>query len=125
MTTQTFKGKTALILGGTSGIGKATAELLLLRGANVHIASKSERSVGPALQALRGLGTVTGHQVDLTNQPDVMSLIEKFSKKADPVDSLVNAAGIFGPRPFLDYKPEEYDAYLDLNRGFFFITQAV
>lgn len=41
------------------------------------------------------------------------------------VDYLVNASGIFGPKPFLDHTPEDYDSYLDLNRGFYFITQAV
>ncbi|MEM8909375.1 MAG: SDR family oxidoreductase, partial [Bacteroidota bacterium] len=38
---------------------------------------------------------------------------------------LVNASGVFGPKPFLEHEPADYDRYLDLNRGFFFLTQAV
>ena len=44
--------------------------------------------------------------------------------KLSNVDFLVNASGIFGPKPFLDHTVEDYDSYLDLNRGFFFLTQA-
>jgi len=50
----------------------------------------------------------------------LINQINEFSN----VDYLVNASGIFGPKPFLDHTAEDYDSYLDLNRGFFFITQA-
>ena len=43
----------------------------------------------------------------------------------DGLDYLVNASGIFGPKPFLEHTMADYDSYIDLNRGFFFITQAV
>jgi len=42
----------------------------------------------------------------------------------DQLDYLVNASGIFGPKAFLDHTVEDYNSYQDLNRGFFFITQA-
>ena len=54
----------------------------------------------------------------ITNSTDI-------NKTTFKVDYLVNASGIFGPKPFLDHSLEDYDSYLDLNRGFFFITQAV
>ena len=41
------------------------------------------------------------------------------------IDRLVNAAGTFAPKPFLDHSGGDYDAYMDLNRGTFFVTQAV
>ena len=55
------------------------------------------------------------HQADMTNVPDV----ERFTK---PIGKLINASGIIGIRPILEYIPSHYDVYLDLNRGFFFIT---
>ena len=42
----------------------------------------------------------------------------------DKLDYQVNASGIFGPKPFLEHTVSDYDSYLDLNRGFYFITQA-
>ena len=57
------------------------------------------------------------------NRDDVAALIQKIGQ-FDTLDYLVNASGIFGPKPFLDHTLEDYDSYLDLNRGFFFISQA-
>jgi len=108
--------KTALIIGGTSGIGKATAEELLANGNHVHI-------VGRSIDKLEDHPNLTKHRVDITNQTDVESLIQEISSWAD-LDYLVNASGIFGPKPFLDHTLQDYNSYLDLNRGFFFITQA-
>ena len=52
MNTNNFQGKTALIIGGSSGMGKATAQLLADNGANVIIASKSQKSIDAALKEL-------------------------------------------------------------------------
>lgn len=108
--------KTALIIGGTSGIGKATAESLLKQGHEVHIVGRSTEKVAdqPGL---------TKHKVDITNQNEVNEFISKINGWSS-LDYLVNASGIFGPKPFLDHTLEDYNSYLDLNRGFFFLTQA-
>lgn len=111
-----FKSSTALIIGGTSGIGKATAELLLAKGATVHIVGRNPQKIADAQNLVK-------HQTDITNRAAVASLIEKIGQLAH-LDYLVNASGIFGPKPFLDHTVEDYDSYLDLNRGFFFISQA-
>jgi NADP-dependent 3-hydroxy acid dehydrogenase YdfG len=69
-------------------------------------------------------GKVEIHKTDITNSTalqDLISKIETLSK----VDYLVNASGIFSPKPFIDHTITDYNSYLDLNRGFFFITQAV
>jgi len=66
---------------------------------------------------------LTKHQVDITNKGEVNNLIAEIQKLSN-LDYLVNASGIFGPKPFLEHTMEDYDAYLDLNRGFFFISQA-
>ena len=123
MNKNTFTGKTALIIGGSSGMGKATAQLLADNGATVIIASKSQQSVDAALKEVRGI-SITGLQVDLTSEPAVKAFIAKL-EAIKHIDYLVNASGFFAPKPFLDTTPAEYDAFLDINRGFFFITQAV
>ena len=111
-----FNSKTALIIGGTSGIGKATAEALLNQGATVHI-------VGRNPQKIEDRDNLIKHRVDITNREEVAALTSQIGEWPN-LDYLVNASGIFGPKPFLEHTPADYDAYLDLNRGFFFISQS-
>ncbi|NRB46699.1 MAG: SDR family oxidoreductase [Saprospiraceae bacterium] len=111
-----FNSKTALIIGGTSGIGKATAEALLDQGATVHIVGRNPQKIDDRPRLVK-------HKVDITNREEVAALTEQIGEW-EGLDYLVNASGIFGPKPFLDHTPADYDAYLDLNRGFFFISQA-
>jgi len=108
--------KVALIIGGTSGIGKATTEALLKKGATVHI-------VGRTPQRVADVPNLVKHQIDITNREEVANLTNKISQLSN-LDYLVNASGIFGPKPFLEHTAADYDSYLDLNRGFFFISQA-
>jgi len=102
----TFNSKTALIIGGTSGIGKATAQALLEGGASVHIVGRNPQKVADA-------PNLTKHKVDITNRDEVAAFTAKIGQLAN-LDYLVNASGIFGPKPFLDHTEEDYDAYLDL-----------
>lgn len=109
-----FLSKTALVVGGTSGIGKATAEALLAGGATVHVVGRSAKASAPNQHA---------HQIDITDRSEVQQLVSSIGN-LNNLDYLVNASGIFGPKPFLEHSPSDYDSYMDLNRGFFFITQA-
>lgn len=111
-----FQSKTALIVGGTSGIGRATAEALLELGTTVHIVGRNPDKVAAAPNLIK-------HQVDITQGDEVDKLLAEI-EQLPSLDYLVNASGIFGPKPFLAHSREDYDAYLDLNRGFFFISQA-
>jgi len=111
-----FNSKTALIIGGTSGIGKATAEHLLAAGATVHIVGRNTNKIADTNNLIK-------HTADITNQEQVSQLISEV-EQLDGLDFLVNASGIFGPKSFLDHTKEDYDSYMDLNRGFFFISQA-
>jgi len=111
-----FKNKIAVVIGGTSGIGRMTAENLAAEKATVHV-------VGRNISKLPENSDIIKHQVDITNAGEVDGLIASISQ-LDSLDYLVNASGIFQPKPFLEHTNEDYDSYLDLNRGFFFITQA-
>ncbi len=113
--------KKALIVGGSSGIGKATALNLLKEGVTVHVVGTTDSKL-EAIKKETGAGLIT-HQVDITNTEQIADLIEQI-ENFDTLDYLVNASGIFGPKPFLDHTVDDYNSYLDLNRGFFFITQA-
>lgn len=112
-----FNNKVAVILGGTSGIGKATAEQLLEKGATVHV-------VGRSIKKIEDQPNLIKHKADITNNSELEALITSINALSK-IDFLVNASGIFGPKPFLDHTKEDYDSYMDLNRGFFFFTQAV
>lgn len=112
-----FKNKIALIIGGTSGIGNAAVKSLLESGSIVHI-------VGRSIDKIEDAPNLIKHKIDITKSNDVQELINTI-EKFDDLDYLVNASGIFLPKPFLEHTYEDYNAYLDLNKGFFFITQAV
>ena len=114
---ENFKNNVAIVVGGTSGIGKATTQQLLDHGATVHI-------VGRNINKVTDHPNLVKHQADITSPQDLDGLIEKINGLSS-VDYLVNASGIFGPKPFLDHSKSDYDSYMDLNRGFFFLTQAV
>jgi len=120
----TFNSKTALIIGGSSGMGKATAQLLLTRGAKVVIASKSLDSVNAAVAELKNYGDVTGKVVNLRSEQEVNDFIGYLEGVA-PFNYLVNASGFFAPKPFLESTRQDYDSFLDINRGFYFITQTI
>jgi NAD(P)-dependent dehydrogenase (short-subunit alcohol dehydrogenase family) len=64
------------------------------------------------------------HKTDITDVEQLDNLISKING-FQKINYLVNASGIFSPKPFLEHTKEDYDAYLNLNKGFFFLTQAI
>ncbi|WP_422083003.1 SDR family NAD(P)-dependent oxidoreductase [Ulvibacterium sp.] len=111
-----FQNKTAVVIGGTSGIGQATTKALVNSGAIVHV-------VGRSVDQLPDTKGIIPHKTDITHEKDVDALVAEIGKLPN-LDYLVNASGVFGPKPFLEHTRADYNSYLDLNKGFFFITQA-
>ena len=123
---QDFVGKSGLIVGGTSGMGKAVAGLLLQRGAtSLTVLGKNAAKLRAAQRELGSFGNVIGCNADITDRVQLTRLVEESDGKFAKMDLLVNAAGVFVPKPFLEQTMEDYDRYLELNRGIFFITQHV
>lgn len=115
----------ALIIGGSSGIGRATAAQLLQRGVDVHLVARDTERLHSAKEELSILGAVRTSGVDLYDETAVDDFIEKLMESEVHIRYLVNAAGYFSPLPFLEHAKADYDRYHTLNRSTFFITQAV
>jgi NAD(P)-dependent dehydrogenase (short-subunit alcohol dehydrogenase family) len=113
----------ALIIGGTSGMGQETAKLLVAQDIPVWVTGREATKVEQAKNAL-GNGT-EGTSLDLSNVRNVNDFIAKIKKERRHIKYLVNAAGTFYPKPFLETTEKDYDQYMDLNKAFFLITQAV
>ena len=121
-----MKKQTIIVTGASSGIGKAIAKYFLHRGDNVVINSNTP---GKLEQAFRELGAgpnlvmVAGdvsHR--LTGQQLIAAALEHFGS----ADVLVNNAGIYETKPFLDVDESYLDRFLNTNlKGTFFTTQAV
>ena len=115
----------ALIVGGSSGIGLATAERLTRRDVNVHLVGRTETKLEDAASDLPGDGEGTYSVVDLCEDDDVAEFVDAIDQSEASLNCLVNAAGSFEPKSFLDHTESDYDKYHELNKSFFFITQAV
>ena len=89
-------GKTVLITGGTSGIGKATATALAAMGARVVVTGRNEERGEGAVEEIRreSGGEVSLMLADLAVQADVRRLAEEFQERHDRLDVLVNNAGV-------------------------------
>lgn len=116
-----FVHKTMMIIGGTSGIGKQVAKLALSNGAKVIIVGRNNEKLLEAENELYPLGDIQTYRCDITD----LSELNNFLENIPEVDYLVNSAGIFSPKPFLEHTFDDYAGYHDLNRGLFFITQAI
>lgn len=113
-----------LIIGGTTGIGYATAKLLLEDGIEVTIVGRNLERLQSAQNKLAAIGMVKTISLDLNDFVAVQRLSENLSEQLPSLNYLVNAAGYFNPTAFLDHTAQDYDVYHRFNKAFFFITQA-
>jgi NAD(P)-dependent dehydrogenase (short-subunit alcohol dehydrogenase family) len=118
-----FTGKHALIVGGSSGIGRAVAQQLATQGAQVMIVGRDAEKIAATKSGYEN--SISSVRADITEASGLRSLIETINSSEKPFDLLVNAAGIFTPKAFLDHTEADYDAYLNLNKALFFATQTV
>ena len=120
-------GKSALVTGGSRGIGAAIAKRLAADGASVAITfTKGERAAADVVNAIEiAGGKAIAIQADATDARAVKVAVERTVAAFGKLDVLVNNAGTAIPKPFEETTLEEIDRVIDINlRGLFIATQA-
>ena len=121
-----LQGKVALITGGGTGIGKATAEQMAALGARVVINGRRAKLLENTAAQIDPSGEqVVAIAGDIGEPSTSQRMVEAALKRFGGVDILINNAGIFKPVPFLDHRPEDLSAYLNtIVKGSYFAAQA-
>jgi len=122
-----LKGRVALITGGGSGVGLATAKLFLAEGAHVAIAGRDAEKLRKAAAELNGGALLLAQPCDVTVPAQVQALVEAATKKFGRIDILVNNAGMnIKNRAMRELTPETWRAMIAANLdGAFYCTAAV
>src|SRR5258708_16331041 len=122
MSANTNKKQVAIVTGASSGIGLGITRGLLEQGycvvANSRTISKSKE-----LKPSADLVLVDG---DIGKKETAIKVVDTAVKHFDRIDLLVNNAGIYTPKPFTEYTPEDFETMIGTNvAGYFFVTQQV
>jgi NAD(P)-dependent dehydrogenase (short-subunit alcohol dehydrogenase family) len=132
MTDRTFSvtgrvaDKVALVAGGGSGIGRATARLLAAEGAAVAIADLDEAAAGTTAEAIRSAGgRAVPYRLDITDEPAWAEVTARLLADLGPLDVAVNSAGLAFAKPVEEMTLAEWRRVMAVNLdGVFLGTQA-
>ena len=120
-------GKTALVTGGSRGLGLQMAEALGEQGARIVLSARKQSELDEALAHLAARGIdASAIAVDLSIDAQVQPLVDRAMERLGHIDILVNNAGASWGAPAEDYPLEAWDKVMNLNiRSIFMLTQAV
>ncbi len=122
MSANTNKRLVAIVTGASSGMGLGITRALLERGYRV-VANSRTISQSRELKPSADLVLVDG---DIGKKETAVKLVDAALKHFDRIDLLVNNAGIYIPKPFTEYTPEDFETMIGTNvAGYFFVTQQV
>ena len=121
-----LQGRTALITGGSRGIGRMIAEGFLAQGAKVYISSRKAKACDQTAAELSALGTCISLPGDVSTVEGAHALVAAYAQREDALDILVNNAGAAWGAPFDEFPESGWDKVVDLNlKAPFFLTQAL
>ena len=122
-----LSGKTALVTGGTHGLGMAIATGLANAGATIIINDVFQQKLDDAKQAYADIGiNIHTYLLDVTDEEAVERTIPIMEKEVGPIDILVNNAGIIKRIPILEMKAEEFRQVIDIDlTGPFIMSKTV
>jgi len=122
MSANTNKRLVAIVTGASSGMGLGITRALLERGYRV-VANSRTISQSRKLKPSADLVLVDG---DIGKEETAVKVVDAALKHFDRIDLLVNNAGIYMPKPFTEYTPEDFETMIGTNvAGYFFVTQQV
>ncbi|MGJ7511900.1 SDR family oxidoreductase [Variovorax sp. GT1P44] len=127
-TTQLFslKGRTALITGGSRGIGRMIAEGFLAQGARVYISARKAAACDQTAKELAAFGHCVSLPADVSTVEGAHALVAAYAGHEDSLDILVNNAGAAWGAPYDEFPESGWDKVVDLNlKTPFFLTQAL
>lgn len=121
-----LKGRTALITGGSRGIGRMIAAGFLAQGARVYISARKAAACDQTALELSAKGQCVSLPADVSTADGVKALVGAYSQYEDSLDILVNNAGAAWGAPFDEFPESGWDKVVDLNlKTPFFLTQAL
>ncbi|MSO37176.1 MAG: SDR family oxidoreductase [Acidimicrobiia bacterium] len=119
-----IRGKTAVVTGGTRGIGYMIAEAFVRAGVKVYLSSRKESAVESAVSALTEHGSCVGIPADLSTEAECRRLAAEVAVHEPTIDILVNNAGATWGAPLDDYDDAAWSRVLDLNvKAIFHMTK--
>ncbi|CAL2084070.1 SDR family NAD(P)-dependent oxidoreductase [Tenacibaculum sp. 190524A05c] len=120
-----MKDTTVIITGASTGIGKAIAAYFINNGSNVVMNSSNEDNLKRAFEELGSPTNAIYFAGDISKQETGKTLVRLAKETFSSVDILINNAGVFAPKPFLDVAEEDLDYYWNINlKGTYFTSQA-
>jgi NAD(P)-dependent dehydrogenase (short-subunit alcohol dehydrogenase family) len=120
-----FKGHKLVAVGGSSGMGRDSAADVVAGGGSAVIVGRDQARVDETVATLSKDGEAWGIIADLADRQQVARVQQQLAADHADATLLVNAAGFFIPKPFLEHDGSFYDSYLELDRAIFFLTQTV
>jgi NAD(P)-dependent dehydrogenase (short-subunit alcohol dehydrogenase family) len=120
-----FEGRKLVAIGGASGMGFNAAERVIAQGGSAVIVGRAGRKLDDAVASLSRSGSAWALEADLGDWGQVVQAQKQLAEVHSDATLLVNSAGFFLPKPFLDYEVADYDSYHVLNRATFFLTQTI
>ena len=121
-----LKGRSALITGGSRGIGRMIAEGFLRAGARVYISARKADACDATAAELSVIGPCVSLPADVSTQGGVQQLVAAYQQHEQSLDILVNNAGAAWGAPYEDFPESGWDKVVDLNlKAPFFLTQAL
>jgi len=117
---------TVIVTGASSGMGLDIARGFLERGSNVVMNARNSEKLASAARALGDESRIAIVPGDIGNKATGEKMVKTAVERFGSADVLVNNAGIFGLKPFLESTEEDLDKYIHINlKGTYFVTQAV
>ena len=121
-----LKGRSALITGGSRGIGRMIAEGFLRAGARVYISARKADACDATAAELSVIGPCVSLPADVSTQGGVQQLVAAYQQHEKSLDILVNNAGAAWGAPYEEFPESGWDKVVDLNlKAPFFLTQAL